>query len=295
MTDATSSTNSMAGKTVVITGGNAGIGKEAAVGLAEMGARVVITARDAGRGEAALAEIKERSGSDNVEVMPLDLANTKSIRAFASDAQQRLERIDVLVNNAGLVLGSRSETDDGFETTFGVNHLGHFLLTDLLLERLQASAPSRIVVVASHAHKQARHGLNFDDLQSKRRYRPFRTYSQTKLANILFTRELARRLEGTNVTVNALHPGFVASRFGKDGDIGWIGRVGMPLARPFAISPEKGARTTIYLASSPDVEGLTGHYFFKCAPVTPSKAALDDTAATRLWQVSEQLLASTGA
>lgn len=288
----------MAHKTVVITGGNAGIGKEAAVGLAAMGARVVITARDAGRGAAALAEIRERSGSDTVEVMSLDLASTESIRAFAANALDRLERIDVLVNNAGGVLGSRSVTEDGFETTFGVNHLGHFLLTDLLLDRLQASAPSRIVVVASVAHKgNLPFGpslqLDFDDLQAERKYRRFTVYGRSKLANILFARELARRLEGSGVTANSLHPGFVASRFGRDGDIGWMGNVGMPLIRPFAISQAKGARTTIYLASSPDVEGLSGHYFFKCAPATPSKAALDDMAATRLWQASEQLLAAT--
>lgn len=285
-------TQPMSGKTVVITGGNAGIGKEAAVGLAIQGARVVITSRDAGRGADALREIRDRTGSDRVEVMPLDLASTASIRAFATEALERLDRIDVLLNNAGLVVGSRRETEDGFELTFGVNHLGHFLLTDLLLDRLKASAPARVVVVSSHAHKQARKGLDFDDLQSERRYRAFSVYGRTKLANILFVRELARRLEGSGVTVNALHPGFVASRFGRDGDLGWfIGKVGMPLASPFAISPEKGALTSIHLASSPDVEGLSGLYFYKCAPSTPSAAARDDVAATRLWQASEQLLA----
>jgi NAD(P)-dependent dehydrogenase (short-subunit alcohol dehydrogenase family) len=285
---------SMANKTVVITGGNAGIGKETAVGLAGLGAHVVITARDAGRGAAALGEIRERSASDDVEVMALDLASTASIRNFAAAALDALPRIDVLVNNAGLVLGSRRVTEDGFETTFGVNHLGHFLLTDLLLDRLTQSQPSRIVVVASHAHKQARGGLDFDDLQAERRYRPFTVYGRTKLANILYTRELARRLEGSGVTVNALHPGFVASRFGKDGDIGLLGTVGMPLARPFAISPEKGARTSIYLASSPEVAGVSGKYFFKCKQVTPSAAARDEVASTRLWQASEQLLEGAG-
>lgn len=279
----------MTGKTVVITGGNAGIGKETAVGLAQLGARVVITSRDEARGTDALAEIRERSGSDAVEVMKLDLADIASIRTFAAAALDRLPRIDVLVNNAGLVQGSRSETKDGFETTFGVNHLGHFLLTQLLLERLKASAPSRIVVVSSHAHKQARKGLDFDDLQSKR-YRAFSVYGKTKLANILFTRELARRLEGTGVTVNALHPGFVASRFGRDGDIGWMGSIGMPLARPFAISPQKGALTSIHLASAPELDGISGEYFYKCALSTPSAAARDDVAAGRLWQVSEQLV-----
>lgn len=277
--------------TVVITGGNAGIGQEAAVELARGGSRVVITARDPARGAAALAEIRERSESSDVEVLPLDLASFASIRAFATDALDRLDRIDVLLNNAGLVLGRRTETADGFETTFGVNHLGHFYLTSLLLERLRASAPARIVNVASHAHKQARHGLDFDDLQSERSYRPFQVYAKSKLANIYFTRELARRLDGTGVTANALHPGFVASRFGRDGDIGWMGNVGMPLVRPFAISPEKGARTSVWLASSPDVEGVTGGYFFRCKPSTPTKIARNPDAARRLWDASEELVA----
>jgi len=282
----------MTGRTVVITGGNAGIGKETAIELARRGARVVITSRDPGRGDAALAEIRERAGSDRVEVMGLDLASIASIRAFATDALERLPRIDVLVNNAGLVVGSRRVTEDGFEVAFGVNHLGHFLLTDLLLDRMKQSTPARVVVVSSHAHKQARRGLDFDDLQSERKYRSFLVYGKTKLANILFTRELARRLDGSGVTANALHPGFVASRFGRDGDIGWMGNIAMPLVRPFAISPEKGALTSIYLASSPEVEGLTGQYFYKCAPATPSAAARDDVAASRLWQASEQLLAT---
>jgi NAD(P)-dependent dehydrogenase (short-subunit alcohol dehydrogenase family) len=284
-------TGAMDGKTVVITGGNAGIGKETAVGLAERGAKVVITSRDEGRGAAALDAIRTRSGSDTVEVMELDLADTASIRAFAAAVLERLPRIDVLVNNAGLVVGRRQETKDGFELTFGVNHLGHFLLTELLLDRLKQSAPSRIVVVSSHAHKQARKGLDFDDLLAQKRYRSFSVYGKTKLANILFTRELARRLEGTGVTVNALHPGFVASRFGRDGDIGWMGNLGMPLVRPFAISPQQGARTSIHLASAPELDGISGEYFYKCALSTPSAAARDDAAASRLWQASEQLLA----
>jgi NAD(P)-dependent dehydrogenase (short-subunit alcohol dehydrogenase family) len=285
----------MEAKTVVITGGNAGIGKETAVGLAEQGAHVVVTSRDPERGAAARADIRERSGSDKVEVMALDLASIASIRAFADAALANLDRIDVLINNAGLVVGDRRVTEDGFEMTFGVNHLGHFLLTDLLLDRLRQTDGARIVVVASHAHKSARGGLDFDDLQAERRYRPFLVYSRSKLANILFTRELARGLDGSGVTVNALHPGFVGSRFGRDGDIGWWGNLGMPLARPFAISNEKGARTSIYLASSPDVARSNGQYFYKCAPSTPSASARDNTAAKRLWEVSEQLIAGTGA
>lgn len=282
----------MDGKVVVVTGGNTGIGKEAAVGLAELGAHVVITSRNPARGSEAVAEIRDRSGSSAAEAMALDLASFPSIRSFASDLLARTDRLDVLLNNAGLVQAQRTETEDGFETTFGVNHLGHFVLTSLLLDRLRASAPSRIANVSSHAHKQAGGGLDFDDLQSERGYRPFRAYGRSKLANIYFTRELARRLEGTGVTANALHPGFVASRFGRDNDLGWIGNIGMPIARPFAISPEKGARTSIWLASSPEVESTTGGYFYKCAASKPSKLARDDESARRLWAASEELVAS---
>jgi NAD(P)-dependent dehydrogenase (short-subunit alcohol dehydrogenase family) len=280
----------MAGEVVLITGGNAGIGLETAVGLARTGARVVITARDQARGEAARHDAVRRSGSGAVDVMTLDLASFASVRAFAAAFMERYDRLDVLIENAGVVLGSRSVTEDGYETTFQVNHLGHFLLTELLLDRLIASAPARIVVVTSDAHKNARGGLDFDDLQSERRYRSFSVYSKSKLANILFTRELARRLDGTGVTVNCVHPGFVASRFGRDGDTGMLGSIAMPLLRPFALNPEQGARTSVYLASDPAVEGITGAYWVKCAPVTPSDAALDDVAARRLWDVSEQLV-----
>jgi len=280
----------MLDKVVVITGGNAGIGKEAAVGLAQRGARVVITARDPAKGSAAVAEIRERSGSDTVDVMALDLASSTSIRSFASDLLARTDRLDVLLNNAGLVLTQRTLTEDGFESTFGVNHLGHFLLTGLLLDRLRESAPSRIVNVSSHAHKQARRGLDFDDLQSERSYRPFAVYAKSKLANIYFTRELARRLEKANVTANALHPGFVASRFGRDGDGGALANAAMILGRPLAISAEKGARTSIWLASSPDVGRESGGYFYKCKPSTPAAVARDDEAARRLWAASEEMV-----
>ena len=280
----------MAGKVVLITGGNAGIGKETAVGLASKGARVVFTSRDETRGAEALVEIEQRSGSDAVDVMPLDLASLASVREFGAAFLDRYDRLDVLIDNAGLVLGSRRVTEDGYETTFQVNHLGHFLLTELLRDRLIASAPSRIVVVSSDAHTGARKGLDFDDLQSERKYSSFNVYGKTKLANILFTRELARRLDGTGVTVNAVHPGFVASRFGRDGDTGILGRIAMPLVRPFAMNAEKGAQTSIYLASDPAVEGITGAYWVKCAPVAPSDAAQDDEAARRLWEVSERLV-----
>ncbi|HEX4528370.1 MAG TPA: SDR family oxidoreductase [Acidimicrobiia bacterium] len=280
----------MDGRVVLITGGNAGIGKETAVALASMGARVVFTARDAARGTAARTEIRTRSGSDEVEVMALDLARFASVRDFAKRWGDEHDQLDVLVNNAGLILNSRRQTDDGYEMTFQVNHLGPFLLTQLLRDQLVAGDDARVVNVASDAHSSARRGLDFDDLQSTRHYRGFRVYGKTKLANILFTRELARRWAGTGVTANAVHPGFVASSFGRDGDTGRFGALLFPLLKPFALSPEQGARTQVYVASAPELAGITGGYWVKSAPATPSAAAQDDAAAARLWEVSEELV-----
>ena len=280
----------MSGAVIVITGGNSGIGKEAAVALATTGATVVITARDPARGQAALEEIRRRSGRGSVEVMALDLADFASIRAFSDAFHQRFDRLDVLVNNAGGLLTERQETAQGFETTFGVNHLGHFLLTDLLLDRLKASAPSRILIVASMAHRVAWSGLAFDDLQSERDYQAMKVYGRSKLANILFASELARRLAGTGVTVNALHPGVVASGFGGADDTKGFQRISMVLGRPFFISAERGARTTTYLASSPEVAGRTGQYFVRRRTHRPSKAARDAQAAARLWEASRELV-----
>jgi NAD(P)-dependent dehydrogenase (short-subunit alcohol dehydrogenase family) len=278
------------GRVVLITGGNAGIGKETAVALASMGARVVFTARDAARGTEALTEIRTRSGSDEVEVMALDLARFASVRDLAKRWGDEHDQLDVLVNNAGLILNSRRQTDDGYEMTFQVNHLGPFLLTQLLRDQLVAGDDARVVDVASDAHSSARRGLDFDDLQSTRHYRGFRVYGKTKLANILFTRELARRWAGTGVTANAVHPVFVASSFGRDGDTGRFGALLFPLLKPFALSPEQGARTQVYVASAPELAGITGGYWVKSAPATPSTAAQDDAAAARLWEVSEELV-----
>ena len=278
------------GRVVLITGGNAGIGKETAVALASMGAQVVFTARDAARGTDALAEIRTRSGNDAVDVMPLDLARFASVREFAKRWSDEHDQLDVLVNNAGLILNSRRETDDGNEMTFQVNHLGPFLLTQLLRDQLVAGDGARVVNVASDAHSSARRGLDFDDLQSRRQYRGFRVYGKTKLANILFTRELARRWDDTGVTANAVHPGFVASSFGRDGDTGRFGALLFPLLKPFALSPEQGAQTQVYVASTPELAGITGGYWVKSAPATPSAAAQDDATAARLWEVSEELV-----
>ncbi|MEE8347067.1 MAG: SDR family oxidoreductase [Dehalococcoidia bacterium] len=286
-------TTTMQGKTVLITGGNSGIGKETAVALARLGGTVVFTSRDPQRGEQAAADIRRRSAAD-VALMPLDLASFASIRSFAAAFLDRYDRIDVLVNNAGLVLSERTETEEGFETTFGVNHLGHFLLTDLLLDRIKASAPARIINVASRAHRYARNGLDFDDLQSTNSYGGLQAYGRAKLANIYFTRELARRLEGTGVTVNALHPGGVATGFARDGDVkvpfSWL----ILLARPFLRSPEKGAETSIYLASVPEVDGVTGKYFADSKETEPTLIAQDDDAARRLWAASETLISEVG-
>jgi NAD(P)-dependent dehydrogenase (short-subunit alcohol dehydrogenase family) len=278
------------GNVALITGGNAGIGRETAVGIARTGATVVITSRDATRGAAAVDDIRARTGNEHVDVMTLDLASFASVREFAHEFLARYPRLEVLVNNAGLVLHRRTQTVDGNETTFQVNHLGPFLLTGLLRDRLVESAPARVVVVASDAHKGARRGLDFTDLQSTRHYRGFGVYAKTKVANILFARELARRLDDTGVTANSLHPGLVATRFGRDGDTGRVGALVMPLIRPFALNAEQGAQTSIYLATAPEVEGITGGYWVKCAPAQPSAAARDDDAALRLWDVSEQLV-----
>jgi NAD(P)-dependent dehydrogenase (short-subunit alcohol dehydrogenase family) len=281
----------LAGKVVVITGGNSGIGKETAVELARLGAQVVIAARNPSRAAAAVKEIQERTGAgDRVATMPLDLASFASVHAFADAFTEAYDRLDVLINNAGGVLSKRSVTGDGHESQFQVNHLSHFLLTNLLRDTLVRSAPARVVNIASVAHKNARKALDFDDLDyQRRRYRGFRVYSETKLMNILFTRELAKRWDDASVTANAVHPGFVASNFAKEGDVGWWANIGMPLTRPFSISLAQGAITSVYLASSPDVEGITGQYFVKCKVAGPTAAALDDDTAARLWDVSAKL------
>jgi NAD(P)-dependent dehydrogenase (short-subunit alcohol dehydrogenase family) len=284
-------TADMSGKTVVITGGNSGIGLETAVGLASAGATVVITVRDEKKGESAVADIEGRSGRSDVSSVVFDLGSLASVREGAARILGRCSRIDVLVNNAGLVLSDRRETVDGFETTFAVNHLGPFLLTELLLDRIKASAPARIVNLSSTAHRSARNGITFDDLQSSHGYSGMAVYGMSKLANILFTRELARRLEGTGVTTNCLHPGTVATGYGRDGDTKGLLAFGLAIGKPFLLTPKKGALTSIYLASAPEVADTTGKYFVRCKVRSPSPAARDDEAAQRLWDVSEKLVA----
>lgn len=279
----------MTGRTVVVTGGNTGIGRATARGLAALGARVTITSRDRERGERAVEHIREATGNDLVECVSLDLCRLDSVRSCAKELLDRLDRIHVLDLNAGAILSRRETTADGLEAQFQANHLGHFLLTDMLLERLERSAPARVIVLSSWGHRQAGSGLSFDDLQWERRpYRGSLVYSSTKLMNLYFAFELARRVGAKGITVNAVHPGFVASDFGYGGDTRWLA-VGMLLVRPFARSPERGARTPVWLASSPEMEGVTGGYYADCKQTETSPAALDRQAAERLWAVSEQL------
>jgi NAD(P)-dependent dehydrogenase (short-subunit alcohol dehydrogenase family) len=284
----------MQGKTVLVTGGNSGIGFETASALAAMGARVLVTSRNADRGRAAVSSITEQShqlgGDGQVQLVVFDLADQSSVRRGADEILEQAPRLDVLVNNAGVVLGERMVTADGFEATLATNHLGPFLLTNLLLDRVRESAPSRIVNVASSAHGSARKGMPFDDLQSEKHYAAMRVYGQSKLANILFTTELARRLDGSGVTANSLHPGTVRTGFGKNGDTQGLLAFGIKASAPFFLSPAQGARTSIYLSSSPEVEGVTGKYFVKCKATEPKPRAQDANAARRLWSVSEELV-----
>jgi NAD(P)-dependent dehydrogenase (short-subunit alcohol dehydrogenase family) len=276
-------------KTCVVTGANSGIGKEIVRGLAAKGWRVLMVARDRERGEDARAEVSRSTGSSTVELVICDLASQRQVRELASTVLDRCDRLDVLVNNAGLVLGKRMLTEDGFETTFAVNHLAPFLLTNLLLERLKASTPARIVTVASDAHRGAT--IDFDDPGGRRGYSPWRAYSQSKLANILFTRELARRIRGSGVSANCLHPGVVRTGFGRQGPVSV--RVGVRIIGLLLLSPKKGADTALWLATSPDVEGANGGYYEKRRLANPSRAARDSEAAKRLWRLSQELTGLT--
>jgi retinol dehydrogenase 12 len=273
----------MKGTVCVVTGATSGIGKAAATALARLGATVVLVGRDRGRTEAAAAEIAPVSASPpRAEVA--DLASLEQVRGLAGRLDG-LERIDVLINNAGLVLGERRITPDGLEHVFALNHLAPFLLTSLLLPKLTASAPARVVTVTSDAHSAARLDLNDPNLEHG--WDSWRSYANSKLANILFTRELARRLDGTGVTANCAHPGVVRTGFGRESRP--LLKLGIVIARPFMLSPERGADTIVYLASSPDVAGQTGGYYVKRQRREPSAAARDDAAARELWELSEKL------
>ncbi|HEV2091671.1 MAG TPA: SDR family oxidoreductase [Rubrobacter sp.] len=275
----------MGGKVALVTGGTSGIGKATALALAAMGADVVVVGRDRERGEKAAAEIRAQTGG-RVDLALADLASQAEVRALAEGFKRRYDRLDVLVNNAGLVQSTRTETPDGLETTFATNHLAPFLLTNLLLDVLKQSAPSRVVTVSSEAERWG--DIDFDDLQSREKYRGFPVYGMTKLANIMFTYELAERLEGTGVTATCMHPGAVNTRFGANnrGPMTILFR----LSKPFMRTPEQGADTVIWLASSPDVEGVSGRYFSDRKPLEPKKIANDPAARRRLWEESERLM-----
>ena len=278
----------MRGKVVVITGATSGIGSVAAEQLAGMGARIVLVARDKARAESELSRLRERGSNTQHSVHFGDLSRLDEMKRVGREIAAAEPRIDVLINNAGALFSNRTVTTDGLEMTFATNHMSYFVLTEMLRERLLASAPARVINTSSDAHQRRR--LDFEDLQSAKDYSGFNVYGRSKLCNILYTRELARTLSGSGVTANSLHPGFVATRFGDNS--GGAFSVMVRLAKNFAISPEKGAETIVYLASSEDVAGVTGEYFYKCRTAVPTKEARDDQAARRLWQESEKIARS---
>jgi retinol dehydrogenase-14 len=280
----------MAGKSVLVTGGTGGIGKATAIGLAALGARVGITGRDPARAEAAAASIRAAPGSPAVDAFAADMSVQAGVRRLAAQVLDTYPRLDVLVNNVGGFWAHRHVTADDLEHTFALNHLAPFLLTSLLLDRLTASAPARIVTVSSGAHARGR--IDFDDLQGERNYSGQRAYSQSKLASVMFTYELARRLEGTGVTATVLHPGVVRTSFGAEDQTAYLA-VMIRVARLVMKTPAQGAATPIYLASSPEVEGITGRYFVNRKTKTSSNASYNTTAAARLWQASAGLAGLT--
>ena len=280
----------MKGKLCVVTGATSGIGRETALALARTGAAVVVVGRNREKSEFTVSNIKKETGNNAVEYMLADLSSQAEIHQLVESFKSRHDRLDVLVNNAGSFFLFRKESVDGIEMFFALNHLAYFLLTNLFLDTIEASAPARIINVSSGSHLRAT--INFDDLQNRRGYWGPRVYGESKLANVLFTYELARRLEGTGVTVNALHPGFVATNMGANN--GWIVRLVRPLMNLKAIDVEEGARTPVYLATSSEVEGVTGKYFYKCREVSSSEASHDEAVARRLWQVSAEMTGLSG-
>ncbi|XP_067879773.1 retinol dehydrogenase 14a [Heterodontus francisci] len=281
---------SMRGQTVIVTGANSGIGKATAAGLARLQARVILACRDEKAAEEAAQEIRQQAGgSGELLVRRLDLASLSSVRSFCQRIIEEEPRLDVLINNAGIFQCPYMKTEDGFEMQFGVNHLGHFLLTNLLLDLLKRSAPSRIVVVSSKLYKYGE--INFDDLNSEKSYNKSFAYGRSKLANILFTHELAKKLEDTGVTANVLHPGIVRTNLGRHINIPLLGQ---PLFKmvswAFFKTPEQGAQTTLYLATSPEVKGVSGKYFGDCKQEELLSKAMDDMVAKKLWDASERMV-----
>ena len=287
-----SETNLMVGKIVLITGGTGGIGKATAIGLARLGARVGITGRDVTRTGQVAADIRAASGNPEVDAFAADMSSQAEVRRLAVAVLETYPRLDVLINNVGGFWAHRHPTADGLERTFALNHLAPFLLTNLLLDRLKAGAPARVVTVSSGAQSAGR--IDFNDLQSARNYSGQRAYSQSKLANIMFTNELARRLEGTGVTASSVHPGVVRTNFGAE-DQAWLFTVVSKVVLPFLKTPAQGAQTSIYLASSPDVDGVTGQFFAGGKPKTANRVAYDTDMTARLWSVSADLVGMTSA
>jgi retinol dehydrogenase-14 len=287
---ATADTLPMAGKVVLITGGTGGIGKATAIGLATMGARVGITGRDLDRAEQAAADIRAASRNSAVDAFGADMSSQAEVRRLAIAVLDAYPRLDVLVNNVGGFWAHRHPTADGLEHTFALNHLAPFLFTNLLLDRLKASAPARVVTVSSGAQSMGR--IDFDDLQGARNYAGQRAYNQSKLANVMFTNELARRLAGTGVTATSVHPGVVRTNFGAEDQAWWFTVIGRG-ARPLLKTPAQGARTPIYLASSPEVDGVTSQFFANRKPKAANKVAYDAGMTARLWQVSADLVGMT--
>ncbi|MCY4436909.1 MAG: SDR family oxidoreductase [Chloroflexi bacterium] len=280
----------MRGKVCAVTGANSGIGKETALALARMGATVVLVCRNEGRGTAAQEDIKAQTGNDVVSLIVADFSSQQQVREAAAAIQEKCDRLGVAGNNAGVTPWERRETaENGLELVFAVNHLAPFLLTNLLLDRLKATAPARVVTVSSGAHRRV--SLNFDDLQNEQRYVPFDVYSQSKLANVYFTYELARRLEGTGVTANCLHPGVVSTALFRH--LPPLLGFAVKLARPLLLTPAQGADTAIYLAASPDVADVSGRYFERREAVESSPISHDVESARRLWEVSEALTVHT--
>lgn len=271
---------------VLITGANSGMGKVLALELAKRNYHVIMVCRDEKRGRQAHQEIIEKSGDDTIDLMICDLASQASIKGFCQAFSSKYEHLNILINNAGVVLPGRHQTEDGFELQFGVNHLGHFLLTGLLLPLLKKGAPSRIINVSSGAHKMGK--LDFDDLQMTKAYKSINAYAQSKLAIVMFTKTLGERLKADGITVNCLHPGITGTQMGVDRQTG-SGKLMAAAVKWIALSPEKGARTTLYLATSPEVAAITGEYFYKCQVAKASKLAGDKQLAERLWDVSVQL------
>lgn len=276
----------MDGKICMVTGATDGIGRQTAKALLEMGAHVIGVGRNPQKIEKTRQQLTSYSVAGQIEFLQADFADPAQIQRLAAQFQAQYDRLDVLINNAGTMTMSRKETEEGLEMMFAVNHLGYFILTSLLLDTLKASAPSRIVNVSSDAHDGA--VLNFDDLQSKQDFGGMKVYGRSKLANLYFTYELAKRLQGTEVTVNALHPGFVATNLGAD-NVPVVGGWFKKIINLSAMNVEKGARTSIYLATSAEVDGITGKYFVNCKQTQSSPVSYDEAAAKQLWQVSMQL------